>query len=136
MTTILPQINKRYLPPQPPGSRLKNMNKNKKTIYKLINALPEELKMKIYKEYLEPEIYYSMYQDAIHRIESKKLNIKILRPILPILLSKPHVSDYLCKQCKTFRVTYSIHKTEKTKIFNQLNKGDSFVLSILFYLYH
>jgi hypothetical protein len=131
MTTILPQIDKRYLPPEPPLTRFKIQN-----IKHLIFALPDDLKMKIYKEYLEPEIYYSIYQNVITKIESKKLNIRFLRPIIPIILSKPLVKQYLCKMCSTFRTTYSIHKTEKTKIFNQVNKGDSFALSILFNIYH
>ena len=92
--------------------------------------------MKIYKEYLEAEIYYSIYQTAINTIESKKLNICDLRPILPGLLSKSHVTQFIFKKCDTFKTAYTIHKIEKTKIFTLINKGDSFALSILFYIYH
>jgi hypothetical protein len=131
MSLVFPQIDRKYLPPFPPISRFKVQN-----VTNLINALPNELKMKIYKEYLEPEIYYFMYQDAIKSIESTKLNMVNLRPIIPILLSKPLVRQFICKKCNTFRSVFNKHKIEKDKLFTKLIKGDSFALSILFSIYH
>jgi hypothetical protein len=61
-----------------------------------------ELKMKIYKEYLEPEIYYSMYQDAINRIEN--------------LLHEDSYSKKL-----------DLIKNEKTKYLNQYHIFDKLV---------
>jgi hypothetical protein len=94
MSLTLPSISKQYLPPQPPSSRIKIKNTKE-----LIKAIPNDIKMKIYKEYLEPEVYYSIYQDAIKNIKSKKLQTCILRPIIPILLSKPSALQYICKKC-------------------------------------
>jgi hypothetical protein len=119
------------LPPDPPSSRIKIKN-----IKELINAIPDDIKMKIYKEYLEPEIYYNLYENAIKTISSKTLNIIVLRPHIPILLSKPLVTKYICKKCNTFRTVYSTHKIENKKNFKKNNKGDSFALSILFNFYH
>ena len=128
MSELAP-IYRRFIPPPPP--------KNKITATReLINLLPNELKMKIYKEYLEPEIYYSIYQDAIKNIESKKLKICVLRPIIPMLLSKPIAVQYICKKCYYFRTVYDKHKTKNEKYFENLRNGDSFALSILMHIYH
>jgi len=125
----LTHISSRILPPSPPKNKIN-------TTRELINSLPYELKTKIYKEYLEPEIYYSIYQDAIKNIESKKLKICVLRPIIPMLLSKPVAIQYISKKCYYFRTVYNKHKIENEKYFEKLQKGDSFALSILMYIYH
>ncbi len=121
-----------YLPPCPP----KNTTRQIYDIDYLLITLPNEIKMKIYKEYLEPYIYYLLYNEALLSITSKQLNIRLIRPYIPIIISKPLVLRYICEKCQIFRQVYIRHKIENDKNFVKINKGDSFALSILFYAYH
>lgn len=116
----------------------KNIYKNsmKTNIKKYISLLPHELKLKIYKEYLEPHVYYSLYMRALNNKQSKFLNPVFIKPLIPVILAKKHVSNYLYNKCDAFRNSYQYHKIQKYKSFRYMNKGDSFTANILFYLYH
>jgi len=125
--TTLPPISPRFMPPKPPT----NVN-----IIHLIKRLPDNIKHKIYKEYLEPEVYFILYTRVIESKESQSLNIQLLLPLLPTLLSKKNVISYICSKCKYFATCYQEHKIINKKMFILMNKGDSFASSILMYLYH
>jgi hypothetical protein len=125
---LLLPAHTRYMPPQPP------IHKN--SLFLLLDSLPFYIKYKIYKEYIEALYYYDKYLYAIHHINSKILNINILRSYVSLFLSKPHVTQYLCKRCGAFTSSYRIHRLLKNKSFAKLNKGDSFALHILMILYH
>jgi hypothetical protein len=125
----LTHISSRILPPTPPKNKIN-------TTRELINSLPYELKTKIYKEYLEPEIYYLLYNEALLSKTSKILNTGVIRPYIPIINSKPLVLRHLCNKCQIFRKVYNTHKIENKKNFVKMSNGESFALSILFYAYH
>lgn len=101
----------------------------------LINQLPYDLRLKIYKEYLEHDVYYSLFIKALNTKESKNLDPIFIRPLLPIILSKKHIIDYINMNCESFWLSYNHHKNKNRKIFKHLNNGDSFANSIVSYSY-
>jgi len=114
-----------------------NLNKLPELLFNInINKLPELLLINIYKDYLEAEIYYKIYKNIIESEEGRCLNNKNLAPLIPIILSKPHVCKYISKNCKAFFESFKSHKINNKKAFTLMNKGDSFSLFILFYIYH
>lgn len=125
----LEPIYRRFLPPPPPKNKINATRE-------LINSLPNELKIKIYKEYLEPIVYYSLYNEALLSKTSKLLNIANILPYIPIINSKPLVLRHVYNKCQIFRKVYNTHKIENKKNFIKMSKGESFALSILFYAYH
>jgi hypothetical protein len=102
----------------------------------IIDKLPKEIIEKIYKDYLESEIWYDKYICIIKDEISISLNNTLLLPIIPIILSKPIVSKFIEKKCYGFNNSYKSHKIEKRKVFKLMNNGHSFTSTILFYLYH
>ena len=71
-------------------------------LYNYIIKLPDEIKRYIYKEYFESKIYYELYLEMINDDLSKRLNGIILRPFIPIILSKKNVLKYICNKCDIF----------------------------------
>ncbi len=61
----------------------------------IIDKLPEELVIRIYKEYLEADVYYTIYKNIIKDPISQGLNGELLIPFIPIVLSKPIVCKYI-----------------------------------------
>ena len=125
--TALPKIDNKFMPPKPPS----NIN-----IISLIKRLPDNIKYKIYKEYFEPEVYFILYKRVVEKKISQSLHTDFLLPLIPILLSKKTVIEYICSKCKYFKIVYNIHKIKNNTNFVKLSKGESFALSILLYLYH
>ena len=115
---------------QSPITDIQNIKKN------LIDKLPQDIVNKIYKDYLEPELYYLQYKNIIETIESKLLNGIFIIPFIPIILAKPIACKYISTKCKAFNYSYIKHKIKKTKIFSLMTKGHSFAACILFTLYH
>ena len=102
----------------------------------IIDRLPEDLVIKIYKDYLEPEVYYKLYIDIIENPFSLGLDGKLLLPFIPILLAKPIVCKYISTKCVAFCRSFQQHKVNKKKVFRLMHNGQSFASTILFYLYH
>ena len=102
----------------------------------IIDRLPEDLVIKIYKDYLEPEVYYKLYIDIIQHPFSLGLDGKLLLPFIPILLAKPIVCKYISTKCVAFCRSFQEHKVNKKKVFRLMHNGQSFASTILFYLYH
>lgn len=102
----------------------------------IIDKLPEDLVSIIYRDYLEVEVYYIMYTNICNLPISRELNNTKLLPLIPIILSKPHVCTYISTKCRAFRYSYLLHKERKIKLFELFNNGSSFASTILFSLYH
>ena len=92
--------------------------------------------MHIYKEFFEIEIYYKKIKQVLDTNLSRDLDIKFIRPYIPLILAKQKLVEYLFQNMKEFRLTYTSHKIEQKKGFNYMKNGDSFALSILMYMYH
>lgn len=102
---------------------------------KIIDRLPKDLVIKIYKDYLEVEVYYMMYKNIIKSPISKTLDIKLLIPFLPSVFSKPNVCKYIREKCNAFNSSFTDHKINNNKQFNLMLKGQSFAATILCTLY-
>ena len=102
----------------------------------IINKLPQDLVIKIYKEYLEADVYYTIYINIIEDPISQRLNGELLIPFLPIILSKKEPCVYIMKKCQAFTSSFIIHKIQNHKEFKLMKKGQSFAATILFSLYH
>jgi hypothetical protein len=103
---------------------------------KFLDRLPEFIVIEIYKNYLEAEVYYSIYKDIIESVNSNRLDNEELKPLIPIILSKPIVCKYINNKCIGFKESFKDHKIKNKKSFELMKKGESFSLSILMYLYH
>jgi len=102
----------------------------------IINKLPYDIKFYIYKNFIEPNLFYDKYKKLIAEKESSQLNISKIRPELPLLLKNELIINNLRKKCKIFDVVYSKHKITNEKNFILLNQGNSFCLALLYYFYH
>jgi hypothetical protein len=105
-------------------------------LYKKMEKLPDHILAKIYKEYLEPEVLWQEYKDIICSYYCRKLCITNLRLRVAEYLAKPLVCKYFYEKCNAWKYSYKKHKNDGIKCFVKCNKGDSFCLSILMWLYH
>ena len=101
-----------------------------------IKKLPEELKKYIYEEYIEIELFYDKFKEALDSKESKSLNIVNIHPFIPLILAKPKYNKHLLIKLYCFETIYNDHKIKKQKTFILMNNGQSFAQCILMYLYH
>lgn len=102
----------------------------------IIDKLPQDLVIKIYKDYLEADVYYTIYKNIIEDPISQRLSGKLLIPFIPIILSKKEHCLYIMKKCTAFSSSFIIHKIQNRKEFALMKKGQSFAATILFRLYH
>jgi len=108
----------------------------KKTI-RLIQALPDDVSRHIYEEYFEAKSTCTEFLNLLlNDKRSHSLEHRHLTEITSRLIQHACAVEYLSKQCKVFNDMYKAHYINNDKYFVQLNVLDSFVLSMLFYLYH
>ena len=119
------------MPPAPPSIDFK-----KKSLEDNIRKLPEELKKYIYEEYIETQLFYDKFKEALDSKESQRLNIENIHPFIPLILAKPKYIQYLLLKLSCFEIIYKDHKINNKKTFLLVNNGESFAQCILMYLYH
>ena len=119
------------MPPNPP---LQGFKKN--SLEANVEKLPEELKKYIYKEYIETQLFYDKFKEALDTQESQMLNIVNIHPFIPIILAKPKYIKYLFLKLYWFNIIYNDHQIKRKKTFRLMNNGESFAQCILMYLYH
>ena len=155
MSFMLPELQNLPKPPptnreQRQGQPLKQLLHSKSTTSLLVvkkkpvfdvsdriqKLLPDCLKTYIYKEFFEIEYYCTKFKNALALQASKHLDIKFIRPYIPLILAKIKILEYLFLNMREFRLTYTSHKIENSKGFKYMNNGDSFAQSILMYKYH
>jgi len=114
----------------------KKCNDLKKTI-RLIQALPDDVSRHIYEEYFEAKSTCSEFLNLLFNDKrSHSLEYSHLTEITSRLIRHPCAVEYLSKHCKVFNNMYKAHYIDNNKYFVLMNVLDSFVLSMLFYLYH
>jgi hypothetical protein len=101
-----------------------------------IKKLPEELKKYIYQEYIEIQLFYDKFKEALDSEESRSLNIVNIYPFIPRILAKPKYIKHLLIKLYCFETIYNDHKIKRKKTFRLMNNGQSFAQCILMYLYH
>ena len=108
----------------------------KKTI-RLIQALPDDVSRHIYEEYFEAKPLCREFLNLLlNDKRSHRLEHKHLTEITSRLIRHPCAVEYLSKHCKVFKNMYKAHYIDNDKYFEQCNVLHSFVLSMLYYLYH
>ena len=110
--------------------------KLKKTIL-LINALPNDVSRQIFEEHFEAtdvckEFLKLLFTDP----RSKRLEYTHLVDITEKLIKYECAVVYLRKNCKEFNTSYIIHYIENRKLNTSIEHLNSFILTILMYLYH
>ena len=111
-------------------------------IFFLIKKLPDDIKRYIYYEFFDSMYHLEKFNILLNNTLSKQLDMSLIRPYIPIILGKPNLTPYFCKNIlgynnhKAFETVYIEHKIQNNKIFINLKNGDSFALGLLMYLYH
>lgn len=111
--------------------------KLKKTI-QLIQSLPDDVSRKIYEDYFEAtDICKEFLKILFTDKRSQRLEYKHLIDITEKLIKHKCAVVYLRKNCKEFDISYKIHYIENRKSFTGMESLiNSFILTILMYLYH
>lgn len=104
-------------------------------LVKHIQLLPSDITRYIYEEYIESQQIYEKFVLALEDTTSQMLNPILIRPMIPMILSKPKYIS-VCRQIPEFDIAYKEHKLRKQKCFRLMNNGDSFATTILFCKYH
>ena len=106
----------------------------------IILNLPEDIKKKIYNEYIIPQQLADDIINCLNSKECRTLNIITLRPLIKkiIINNKINVEDpilkYLSQKDDTFIAVINEHK-DGDKLFLLLNFIDSFCMSLLMHKY-
>ena len=118
------------------SERQKKCDDLKKTI-RLIKALPDDVSRHIYEEYFEAKSMCTEFLNLLlNDTRSQSLEYRHLTEITSRLIEHACAVEYLSKHCEVFNRMYKAHYIDNNKYFVQINVLDSFVLSMLFYLYH
>lgn len=104
-------------------------------LVKHIQRLPSDITRYIYEEYIEAQLIYESLVSAIDDVRSERLDPVLIRPLIPIILSKPKYIA-ICRRIPEFNIVYIEHKIRNKKSFKLMCNGNSFATAILFYCYH
>jgi hypothetical protein len=111
-------------------------NNNNENIARLINLLPDDVARHIYEEYFVAKETCNLFLDLLQTDASQNLDYKPLLGPVQRLLDHPCSVEFLCNHNVAFKQMYTQHYVHKKKYFVQMNMLESFVLSILMWLYH
>ena len=110
-----------------------------KVLYDRIMNLPDDIKYKIYKEYLEPEIKRKQILCILHRCNTcvyNKNSQKLLLKMITNALNNEYICNYLCKTCKDFDTTYDNYLKNTLGYRLITDKYEKFVVNWLVSLFH
>jgi hypothetical protein len=102
----------------------------------MINRLPDDVLRHIYEEYIVGVETCNRYLEMYKSEESIRLDYTPLMEPTRRLLEHPCAIEYLCKKHKIFKKMYIEHYVEGNKWFVLMDRLESFILSILMWLYH
>jgi hypothetical protein len=115
---------------------VRNLNKS---LYHRIMALPDDIKTKIYKEYLEPVIKQKHIQCILRKCNSISSDIShqnLLAKMIKYALNNEYVLNYLLKTCEDFNTTYALYLNDRLLFKLVTDKYDKFALNWLALLFH
>jgi len=107
-----------------------------KSIFDLINSLPEDIKIKIYEEYVRIPYLKDQFYIEVKSRDSQALIAKDLYYRYMKMKNIPNLISYTIKNDELINNLYIKHYILNNKIFRNLDCNKSFILSILFSLYH
>ena len=106
------------------------------SIFDLLDALPYDIKYKIYDEYIKIPYLTLQYFTEVKTYDSQRLKPKNLFSRVMKMKRIPKLFDYVRLNDEIFNSLYIKHYINNNKNFRKLNVDESFVVSILFTLYH
>lgn len=100
------------------------------------NRLPDDILKKIYYDYLETPILFSVFKTKLETKECESIEYTGLAKLVPFLLRKPALISYMRKQYYGFDAVYRSHVILGEKCFVLMDFENSFACSWLMYMYH
>ena len=106
----------------------------------IIPNLPNDIKKKIYNEYIAPQQIADNIEECLNSDECQNLNIILLKPLISKIINnngiiiKQNILNYLSNRDQDFISVIRYHSNGNKK-FVLLNFIDSFCLSLLMHKY-
>jgi len=121
---------------------MKNLNFiiNMVLFMNIIKKLPNDIKKKIYIEYIIPQQIADNIEECLNSEECHNLNIIALKPLISKIINnngiiiKQNIFNYLSNRDPDFIQTINYH-TNGNKIFVLMTWLESFCLSLIMYKY-
>ena len=103
--------------------------------YDFIEKLPDDIKKKIFYDYLEIEVIYNEIMTIINdEKEKENYNIDGIVKILNYILVKKILTNYFYDNDYDFQHAYNYHIIKNKKKFNLLSSEESFALHWTFWI--
>lgn len=103
---------------------------------RMIKALPNDVARHIYEEYFVVKETCDAFLDLLYTKSAMSLEYRPLLDPAQRILSYPCAIEYLCNKNPLFKEMYTEHYVKNHKNFVRMSTLESFVLSILMYMYH
>ena len=103
---------------------------------RMIKALPNDIARHIYEEYFVAKETCDAFLELLHTKSAMSLDYKPLLNPARRILNHPCAIEYLCNKNPLFKEMYIDHYLKNHKNFIRMSTLESFVLSILMYMYH
>ena len=119
--------------------KMENNNQDSVALAKtvrLINSLPDDVMRHIYEEYFVGIDTWNKYLELLKSDESHSLISSHLMEPTRRLLKHPCAIEYICRKHTVFKKMYIEHYIKNNKRFVLMDTLESFIVSILMYLYH
>jgi hypothetical protein len=111
-------------------------NVNIKNVFDIINLLPYDIKRKIYEDYIRIPYLKSQFYIELKSNDSQRLISRGIYDRYIKMKNIPNLMNYIIKDDDIINKLYTQHFILKKKCFVRLNIHESFILAILFTLYH
>jgi hypothetical protein len=102
---------------------------------KLVEHLPDDIKHRIFYDYLEIPMFYDIIYRKWEKIQTPEQAISHMDLLLPIILRKPNLYAYLKERDFGFYRTACYHITLHQKSYPNKSFDESFLMSWFMY-YH
>lgn len=103
---------------------------------RMIKSLPNDVARHIYEEYFVVKETCDVFLNLLHTKSAMSLDYKPLLDPARRILSNACAIEYLCNKNPLFKEMYIEHYVKNHKNFVRISTLESFVLSILMYMYH
>jgi len=115
---------------------VKSLNRD---LYNRIENLPDDLKTKIYKEYLEPLIKKTQIIHVLYTCNRSEVTYKsqlLLIKLIKNVLNDEDICKYLIKTCKNFETVYSEYSNDNLGFPLITDKYTKFAICLILTTFH
>ena len=103
---------------------------------KIIPHLPHDIKVFVFKEFLEKKIICEKVLDWFNTNYHLKCSASEIENEMNIILQDEGCINYLTAHNKFFKLCYNKHFIDNEKSFEKMNKTQSLITSIIMYMWH